>query len=124
VEAAAEEKGVTRNMAKKKSTRLLAEAAIRQHFGSRFANSLVTASRTFPVTARVDVQSALDKMFGARRGTTLLGLHAQYNHETVTISHLLGNSHYPVVIGPLQHEEIDIGDAMPRSLLAAGRLAE
>src|SRR5258708_1380404 len=106
--------------AKKKLTRLLAEAAIRQHFGSRFANSLVTASRTFPVTARVDVQSALDKMFGARRGTTLLGLHAKYNHETVTISHLLGNSHYPVVIGPLQHEEIDIGDAMPARCLRQG----
>jgi len=106
--------------AKKKSTRLLAEAAIRQHFGARRTDSLVTASRTFPVTARVDVQSALDKMFGSRRDTTLLGIHAQYNHETVTISHLLGNSHYPVVIGPLQHEEIDIGDTLPARCLRQG----
>jgi len=106
--------------AKKKSTRWLAEAAIRQHFGARRTDSLVTASRTFPVTARVDVQSALDKMFGSRRDTTLLGIHAQYNHETVTISHLLGNSHYPVVIGPLQHEEIDIGDTLPARCLRQG----
>jgi hypothetical protein len=32
-----------------KSTRLMAEGALRKHFGKRQANSLVTASRTFPV---------------------------------------------------------------------------
>jgi hypothetical protein len=121
VEAAVEEEGVSHKMtAKKKSTRLLAETALRQHFGARQVHSLVTASRTFPVTARVDVQSALDKMFASRRDTTLLGLHAQFNHETVTISHLLGNPHYPVVIGPLQHEEIDIGETMPARCLRQG----
>ena len=106
--------------AKNKMTRLLAETALRQHFGKHRTDSLVTASRTFPVTARVDVQSALDKMFASRRDTTLLGIHAQYSHETVTISHLFGNPHYPVVIGPLQHEEIDIGDAMPARCLRQG----
>jgi hypothetical protein len=36
LEAAVEEKGVTHRMtAKKKSTRLLAEAVIRRHFGGR-----------------------------------------------------------------------------------------
>jgi hypothetical protein len=121
VEAAVEEEGVTHKMAdKKKSARLLAETALRQHFGARRLHSLVTASRTFPVTARVDVQSALDKMFASRRDTTLLGIHAQYNHETVTISHLLGNPHYPVVIGPLQHEEIDIGETLPARCLRQG----
>lgn len=105
---------------KKKSTRLTAEGALRKHFGKRQANSLVTASRTFPVTARVDLQSALDKLFGTRRQTMLLGVHAQYNHETVTVSHLLGNSHYPVMIGPLQHEEIDVGETLPARCLRQG----
>lgn len=121
MEAEVEEKGVSpRWQPRQKSTRLLAETALRQHYGARLLNSLVTASRTFPVTARVDVQSALDKMFANRRDTTLLGIHSQYNHETVTISHLLGNSHYPVVIGPLQHEEIDIGKTMPARCLRQG----
>jgi hypothetical protein len=105
---------------KKKSTRLLADAALQKHFGTRQAHLLITASRTFPITARVDVQFALDKLFAKRPGATLLGIHAQYNHETVTISHLLGNSHYPVVIGPLQHEEIDIGETMPVRCLRQG----
>lgn len=106
--------------AEKNSTRLVVEAALRTHFGAKQAHSLVTASRTFPITARVDVQCALDKLLANRPNTKLLGLHAQYNHETVTISHLLGNSHYPVVVGPLQHEEIDIGEALPARCLRQG----
>lgn len=41
----------------------LAETALKRHFGKRPLQDLITASRTLPVTARVDVQLALDKMF-------------------------------------------------------------
>ena len=99
---------------------LLAEAVLKRHFGKQQLHALVTASRTFPVTARVDVQSALERMFSEYPESELLGCHSQYNHETLTVAHLLSNPHYPVVIAPLQHEEIDMGDTLPARCLKQG----
>lgn len=96
------------------------ETAIKRHFQSYPLQDLVTASRTFPVTARVDVQLALEKLFKIRPDAALLGLHTQFHHETITIAHLLSNEHMPVVVGPLQHEEIDIGEVMPARCLRMG----
>src|SRR5580692_9133084 len=101
----------------KKPTLPLAETAVKGHFRRHRLQDLVTASRTFPVTARVDVQLALEKLFAERSDAKLLGLHTQFRHETLTIAHILGNQHYPVVIGPLQHEEIDIGEMLPARCL-------
>lgn len=98
----------------------LAETALKRHFGKRPLQDLITASRTFPITARVDVQLALDKMFAEHPKAKLLGVHTQYQHETLTIAHLLGNQHFPVVIGPLQNEEIDIGETLPARCLRQG----
>jgi len=97
----------------------LAETALQSHFG-RPLHELVTSSRTFPISARVDVQLALEKLFAAYAGARLLGLHAQYSHETITVAHLMGNRHYPVIVGPLQHEEIDIGEVLPARCLRMG----
>ena len=104
----------------KKATVPLAETALKHHFARRPLQDLITASRTFPVTARVDVQLALDKMFAEHPKAKLLGVHTQYQHETLTIAHLLGNQHFPVVIGPLQNEEIDIGETLPARCLRQG----
>jgi hypothetical protein len=98
----------------------LAETALKRHFGKRPLQDLITASRTFPVTARVDVQLALDKMFAKHPKAKLVGVHTQYQHETLTVAHLLGNQHFPVVIGPLQNEEIDIGETSPARCLRQG----
>ena len=107
-------------MRKKKGTTLpVAEQSMRRHFGKIPLQQLVTASRTFPVAARVDVQLALEKLFSSR-DYRLLGVHSQFHHETMTIAHLMGNQHYPVVIGPLQHEEIDIGETLPARVLRHG----
>lgn len=104
----------------KKATVPLAETALKRHFGRRPLQDLITSSRTFPITARVDVQLALDKMFAERPKAKLLGVHARYQHETLTIAHLLGNQDFPVVIGPLQNEEIDIGETLPTRCLRQG----
>ncbi|HEX6806139.1 MAG TPA: ATP-binding protein [Terriglobales bacterium] len=96
----------------------LAEAALQSHFRKPL-HELVTASRTFPLSARVDVQIALEKLVD-RREAKILGIHAQYVHETLTIAHLFGAQHYPVVIGPLQYEEIDIGETLPARCLRRG----
>ena len=104
----------------KKTTLPLAETALKRHFARQPLQDLITASRTFPITARVDVQLALDKMFADHPKAKLLGVHTQYQHETLTIAHLLGNQHFPVVIGPLQNEEIDIGETLPARCLRQG----
>ena len=67
----------------------LAENTLKRHFGKRPLHDLITASRTFPVTARVDVQLALDKMFAEHPKAKLVGVHTQYQHETLTVAHLL-----------------------------------
>jgi hypothetical protein len=104
----------------KKQTLPLAEHSLRQHFRKTRLQDLVTASRTFPIAARVDVQLALENLFEKRPSAQLLGVHTQYHHETMTIAHLMGNYHYPVVIGPLQHIEVDIGESMPARCLRHG----
>jgi len=91
----------------------LAQAALETHFGMPL-HELVTSSRTFPLSARVDVQFALDKLFSSHSDAKLLGIHTMHpSFETLTISHLISNQHAPAVIGPLQHEEIDIGETLP-----------
>jgi hypothetical protein len=40
-----------------------AEAALKRHFRTQRTHELVTANRTFPITARVDVQLALERLF-------------------------------------------------------------
>lgn len=98
----------------------LAEKALKSHFRQHRLQDLVTASRTFPMTARVDVQFALEKLFANHPGAKLLGVHTEFHHETLTIAHLVSSPHYPVVIGPLQHEELDIGETLPARCLRQG----
>jgi len=95
-------------------------SALRKHFGKVPLQSLIAANRTFPVTSRVDLQAALDKVFGERFSARLLGVHAQYSHETLTIGDLTREGNYPVLVGPLQHDEVDVGESMPARCLKRG----
>jgi ATP-dependent 26S proteasome regulatory subunit len=95
-----------------------AEAALKRHFRTQRMHELVTANRTFPITARVDVQLALERLFADYANVKLLGIHHPYSqHETLTFAQVSGDQHNPVVIGPLQHEEVDIGEALPARCL-------
>jgi hypothetical protein len=93
------------------------EDALRKHFVGHRLHELVSASRVFPNSARVDVQSALEKLLPERSGTRQYGIHRQYDHSTLTFSNLMGNAHDPAIIGPTQYEEIDIGNPMPARCL-------
>jgi hypothetical protein len=104
---------------KKKPVLVLAEAALKRHFGKTRLHDLVTSSRTFPIAARVDTQFALDKLLDGS-GVKLFGVHRQYSHETLTFANLMQNIHDPAVISPLQYEEIDIGDTLPARCLRQG----
>jgi ATPase family associated with various cellular activities (AAA) len=105
----------------KKSTIPLAESALKRHFSPQPLHELLTSSRTFPVAARVDVQGGLEKIFEEYTGADLFGLHSQFGaHETLTVAHLSGNPHYPVVISPLQYEEVDIGETLAARCIRQG----
>src|SRR5436190_17517051 len=95
----------------------LVQPLLRQHFGSMPLNSLVTASRTFPETARVDLQQAITRLFNERYRGRLVGVHPEHEHFTITMAHLVTDSHYSVFVGPLQYDEIDIGEAAPARCL-------
>ena len=98
----------------------LVTSLLTRHFGSQPVDRLVTASRTYPVTSRVDVQHAFDRQFSALSATTLVGVHSQFSHETLTVAHLLTDQPYAAIVGPLQHEEIDIGESLPARCIKRG----
>jgi len=104
---------------KRKPALVLAEGALKRHFWKTRLHDLVTSSRTFPIAARVDTQSALEKLLGLP-GVKLYGVHRQYSHETLTFANLMQNIHDPAVISPLQYEEVDIGGVTPARCLRQG----
>src|SRR5262249_18032695 len=107
-------------MKKAASKNISAASVLRKHFGELALESLITASRTFPVTSRVDLQRAVTRLFAEEYQASVVGVHAQYTHETLTVAHLLREDNYPVVIGPLQHDEIEIGEVVPARCLRQG----
>ena len=90
-----------------------------KHFGVPAAE-VATAGRQFPITARADIQSALEDLLRSRPGTTLLGILSPNPHEPPTLAQTLGGGHFPIDVGPLQHDEIDVGDAVPVRCLKNG----
>ncbi len=89
------------------------QKVLRKHFHGLSLSNIVTAAREFPITSRVDVQTALEQLFAARPDTKLLGIHSQMQQETPTLAHLFSGGPFPIDLGPLQHDEVDIGDPMP-----------
>jgi hypothetical protein len=107
-------------MKKKRPSKIvsvLAMSALQKHFGKTPIAEVVTASRTFPMTSRVDVQIALETVRQEEEGGRLLGCHADFTFQTVTFANMVAKSHSPVVISPLQYQEVDVGEAMPARYL-------
>lgn len=93
---------------------------LKRHFGGRPLERIVTAARTFPTASRVDVQLAVDAFFASRAAPSLLGIHSPFGHETPTLAHLFTHGPFPVEIGPLQHDDVDVGDPLPVRCLRNG----
>src|SRR5213595_2113256 len=93
---------------------------LKRHFNGRPVEHVVTAARTFPRASRVDVQLAIDHFFAGRATPTLLGIHAAVGFETPTLAHLFTPGPFPVDLGPLQHDDVDIGDPTPVRCLKNG----
>jgi hypothetical protein len=96
------------------------QRALRAHFKGIALVDIVTGAREFPITSRVDIQTALEDVVAKRGGGKLLGLHSPMNQETPTMAHLLSRGPFPMDVGPLQHDEIDVGDATPVRCLKNG----
>jgi hypothetical protein len=89
-----------------------AAAVLKRHFAGLNVANLITTNREYPAPARVDLQRAIDELLPRFSRSRQLGIHAEYAHETLTMGHLLANQHARVVIGPLQYEEIDVGETL------------
>jgi hypothetical protein len=83
---------------------------LKQHFGRLPLEETATTARTFPLASRVDVQLAIDQFFATNGTSTLLGIHSAIGHETPTLAHLFVRGPFPVDLGPLQHDDIDVGE--------------
>jgi hypothetical protein len=84
------------------------------------ARQIATAGRQFPITARLDIQSGIEGLLNGRSQAELLGLFSPNSHETLTLAQLFGGPRFFADIGPLQYDEIDIGEAAPVRRLKNG----
>lgn len=90
-----------------------------KHFGVS-PGQIATAGRQFPIAARVDIQSALEDLLQARPRTTLFGIASVNPHDVPTLANTLAAPHLPVDAGPLQYDEIDVGESIPVRCLKNG----
>ena len=91
-----------------------------KHFGVE-PREIATAGRQFPITARIDVQIAIESLLNAASKTELIGLNSPNGHEALAFGQMLGGlPHFLIEIGPLQYDEIDVGDAIPARCLKNG----
>lgn len=87
---------------------------LRKHFRVAELHRLVTASRTFPVTARIDLQAALLSIIQTRCRVVLqTGVQAGYAFQTFTFSMMSVERDHAPVIAPLEHEDVDAGESCP-----------
>jgi hypothetical protein len=84
------------------------------------AREAATAGRQFPITSRIDIQSGLESLLKQYLETKLFGLVSLNPHEGLTFAQFLGSPHVYVDVGPLQYDDIDIGDADPMRCLKNG----
>jgi len=105
---------------KRKTGPQLVENVLKKHFTGYELHDLVSASRTFPNSAKVDLQTALEKLLPEGPAIRQFGVHRQYDYSTLTFSNLMGNAHDPAIIAPMQYDEIDIGEALPARCLHQG----
>lgn len=107
-------KSLARAKAGRKHQPTTVAALLREHFRIDELHQLVTASRSFPVTARIDLQTSLLDMIG--RDCVVAhqsGVQADYAFQTFTFGMLSVERDHSPVIAPLAHEEVDTGELLP-----------
>lgn len=74
---------------------------------------IATAGRLFSIASRMDVQSALEELCGSLPHTILFGITSMQHGELPSFANMLAGVHSYVDAGPLQYDEIDLGEAAP-----------
>jgi ATP-dependent Clp protease adapter protein ClpS len=92
--------------------------AVERHFTGLSQHQLVTTTRQFPRHMRVDVQAAVDKLFGSP--IRFFGLHQEFSHESLSFAQLMHDGRHAPRIAPAQYHEIDVGDDAPVKCLNNG----
>ncbi|MDH5670334.1 MAG: ATP-binding protein [Nitrospira sp.] len=92
---------------------------LRSHMPDIAPDCFTTSIRVFPARMRADLQIAMNTLMeeGQKR---LVGIHGGESYETVKFADLLVRERTPKQIGPLQFEEIDIGEDQPVRCLHNG----
>jgi len=93
-------------------------SVLKDHFGKTALHELVTSTREFPATARLDLQAALSEVLtGPLQPRKVIGAHASHDFETITFAHLLVENSNAVLVAPLQYDEVDAGETLPARCL-------
>jgi hypothetical protein len=91
------------------------------HFGTQQNEEIVTSCRLFPERVRADLQYALNEIFETVVAPIrFVGVHGGSQHESIKIPVLLEKGRYPKLVGPLQYEDVDIGESEPVKCLQNG----
>jgi hypothetical protein len=88
---------------------------LQKHFHGYPPHTLVTTGRTFPLASQVDVQLALDEFFARNDNGQRFGLQSpqHMSMQALGIAQLLQRMPFPVDLGPLQYDDVDIGEVLP-----------
>src|SRR5258706_14828515 len=90
----------------------LLRKSLLRHFGVSPCE-IATAGSQFPITARVDIQSALEDLFKPRTGTKLLGILSPNQHEVPALANTLAGAYFSIDFGPPLQHEVDVGGPHP-----------
>ncbi len=99
---------------------ITAVSILRKHFDKMPLESLITSSRTFPITSQIDLQISMDEVIREKYPARLFGVHSGHSYETMTFASMMREGNQPVMVGPLQYGETDIGEVMPARCLKRG----
>jgi len=104
----------TKTKSRPKPTVITVASMLRKHFRVSELHRLSTASRSFPVTARIDLQSSLLGIITRRCSVAhQSGVQAGYAYQTFTFSMLSVDRDHAAIIAPLEYEDVDVGEAVP-----------
>jgi hypothetical protein len=106
------------SMPKSEMRKPLASAALKRHFGKTALHELVTSTREYPGTSRLDLQAAIAEILtGPLLPKSVLGVHTTMGFDRVSFSHCLTDNDYAVLVAPLQYDEVDTGETLPTRCL-------
>ncbi len=90
------------------------------HFYNISDDQIVTSERTFPKRMKVDLQRACNEILNPG-AIKFVGIHSGHQYDKLTMSSLFDRSQYnSKKVGPLQYEDVDIGEDIPIPCLKNG----